>query len=209
MAQRRHQAERAFEKLLRARRIPYVAVNEARKSLLPTAPVDHTGDDRAGDEPRTALKNFDFIVYGQASNLLIEVKGRSVPATRAARTGSGTPRLESWVTLDDVDALGRWQALFGPGYEAVFVFVYACPTDQPPPDGLFAEVIELDGVWYAVRAVTLDEYRPRMKVRSPRWRTVHLARADFDRLSRPFAGHADPFTTSPLDHAPALEPLGV
>lgn len=200
MAQRRHHAERAFEKLLRAERIPYVAVNEARKSLLPCA---------GAESPAGAgLKNFDFIVYGRASNLLIEVKGRSIPATRRATTGDGAPRLESWVTLDDVEALTRWQALFGPGYEAVFVFVYRCPG--PPPDGLFGEVVELDGQWYAVRAIALDDYRPRMKVRSPRWRTVHLARDEFERLSRPFAGSADPFAarTGALDQTPALELLG-
>lgn len=200
MAQRRHRAERAFEKLLRAGRIPYVAVNEARQALLP--PERSAG--AAGDA--SGLKNFDFVVYGRSTNLLVEVKGRSIPATRGAVAGTGRPRLESWVTLDDVAALSRWQSLFGPGYEAVFVFVYACPG--PPPDGLFGEVVELDGVWHAVRAVPLDDYRERMKVRSPRWRTVHLARDDFERLSRPFAGAADPFTTSPLDHAPALEPLG-
>jgi hypothetical protein len=222
MAQRRHHAERAFEKLLRAERIPYVAVNEARKALLPAGAVGSGGawaGAGAGSGAGVglgsgagsgAIKNFDFIAYGQASNLLVEVKGRSIPATRAARSGLGAPRLESWVTLDDVEALGRWQTLFGPGYEAVFVFVYACPDDQPPPDGLFAEVIEQDGRWYAVRAIALDDYRSRMKVRSPKWRTVHLGRDDFERLSRPFAGTADPFDarTGSLDQTPALELLG-
>lgn len=208
MAQRRHHAERAFEKLLRAERIPYVAVNEARKALLPRTGGNDPG---AGIATGTgAIKNFDFIVYGRASNLLVEVKGRSIPATRVARSGLAGPRLESWVTLDDVEALGRWQTLFGPGYEAVFVFVYACPDDQPPPDGLFAEVIEQDGRWYAVRAIALDDYRARMKVRSPKWRTVHLGRDDFEGLSRPFAGTADPFAarTGSLDQTPALELLG-
>lgn len=208
MAQRRHQAERVFEKLLRAERIPYVAVNEARKALLPAGPAFAPGD--APADP--SLKNFDFIVYGRSTNLLVEVKGRSIPAGRSAwslNTPARPPRLESWVTLDDVAALSRWQELFGPGYEAVFVFVYACPG--PPPDGLFGEVVELGGVWHAVRAIAVDDYRPRMKVRSPKWRTVALARADFDRLSRPFAGSADPMAprqTAPLDRTPALELLG-
>lgn len=219
MAQRRHQAERVFEKLLRAERIPYVAVNEARKALLPVADDHHaharpahTPDTTPGATPDPSLKNFDFIVYGRATNLLVEVKGRSIPAGKSARsldTPARPPRLESWVTLDDVAALSRWQELFGPGYEAVFVFVYACPG--PPPDGLFGEVVELDGVWHAVRAIALDDYRPRMKVRSPKWRTVNLARADFDRLSRPFAGTADPLgpaRSGDLDQTPALELLG-
>ncbi len=203
MAQRRHRAERAFEKLLRARRIPYVAVNEARKPLLPVAPIGspaqrlEPGDP---DAPATALKNFDFIVSDRRGSLLVEVKGRTIPATRSV-----SPRLDSWVTLEDVLCLSRWQSLFGPDHQAAFVFVYACPPDALPPDGLFSEIIELDRTWYAVRAVTLDDYRARMKVRSPKWRTVDLPRADFDRLSRPFA--ADPSGPNPVHHS-ALEPLG-
>ena len=193
MAQRRHHAERAFERLLRTRRIPYVAVNEARQALLPGGP----GPGDAG-----GLKNFDFIVYGRSENLLVEIKGRTIPAPACRGVGGRPPRprLESWVTLDDVDALGRWQTLFGPGYRAVFVFVYAWPGAEPPPDGLFAEVVGLDGAWHALRAVTLDDYRPRMRTRSPRWRTVQLPREDFDRLARPFLLGAP-------DDRPALEPL--
>ncbi len=171
MAQRRHHAERAFEKLLRARRIPYVAVNEARKPLLPDGLSDGT------------LKNFDFIVSGPSGNLLVEVKGRTMPA---ARSPGASPRLDCWVTLDDVHSMSRWQSLFGPDHGAAFVFVYACPPDALPPDGLFTEIVELDRTWYAVRAVTLTDYRAHMKVRSPRWRTVDLPRPAFDRLSRPF-----------------------
>lgn len=37
MAQRRHHYEQAFEAHLRAQRVPYVAVDEARKALLPEA----------------------------------------------------------------------------------------------------------------------------------------------------------------------------
>jgi hypothetical protein len=93
MAQRRHHYERAFEEYLRTRRIPYVAVDEARKALLPenaplrisvctTEPTDGTA---------TALKSFDFVIYGWdwsgratpgESNLLLDVKGRRVVAAR-------------------------------------------------------------------------------------------------------------------------------
>ena len=37
MAQRRFHYEQAFEHYLRANRIPYVAVDEAKKALMPTA----------------------------------------------------------------------------------------------------------------------------------------------------------------------------
>ncbi len=67
MAQRRHHYERAFEAYLRERRIPYVAVNEARKALLPHGArlrLDGAGD--AGPD----LKSFDFVVYGENTNML-------------------------------------------------------------------------------------------------------------------------------------------
>lgn len=187
MAQRRHHAERAFESLLRARRIPYVAVNEARKALAPgpIPTVDGT------------LKSFDFIVYGRSTNLLIEVKGRTIPPGTPNRPGT---RMDCWVTRQDLEALRAWQDLFGPGYEAVFVFMYACPG--VPPDGIFGEVLEHQGDWYTVRAISLDDYQPRARVRSDRWGTVDLPRADFERLSRPFSHEPG------LEASPALEIIG-
>ena len=199
MAQRRNHAERAFERLLRDQRIPYVAVNEARKSLLPPGARLSL---QSGSSDET-LKNFDFIVYGDSSNLLVEVKGRTIPPPKHPPPPGKRPRMECWVTQDDLDALRTWQRLFGPGYEPVLVFVYTC--EGPPPDGLFAEVIEHAGTWYAVRAITLDDYEPSMKIRSPRWQTVHLAQDDFERLSRPFAGPSS--AAAPLGLSPAFEPM--
>jgi hypothetical protein len=202
MAQRRHHYERAFESYLRQRRIPYVAVNEARKALLPPdARLRLHGAGEAGSD----LKSFDFVVYGDNTNLLIEIKGRKIPAR-----GSAGARLECWVTRDDVTSLGAWQRLFGPGYEGLFVFVYHC--ERQPPDALFQEVIERDGRWYALRAVALDDYAASMKTRSPRWGTVDLPREVFDRISRPFSG-PDPLpsrTGAPDAGAelPALAPIG-
>ncbi|MFI4897655.1 MAG: HYExAFE family protein [Phycisphaerales bacterium JB059] len=202
MAQRRHHYERAFESYLRQRRIPYVAVNEARKALLPPdARLRLHGAGEAGSD----LKSFDFVVYGDNTNLLIEIKGRKIPAR-----GNSSPRLENWVTRDDVASLGAWQRLFGPGYEGHFVFVYQC--ERQPPDALFQEVIEREGRWYALRAVALDEYAAGMKTRSPRWGTVDLPRAVFDRISRPFSADTPrpggPGAPVAGVEAPALAPIG-
>jgi len=197
MAQRRHHYERAFEDYLRTRRIPYVAVDEARKALLPAGAPLTVRD--AADAPPTALKSFDFVIYGKGVNLLVEIKGRKLarraarilpapdgagPARRAARP-PGRARLESWVTRDDVESLGRWEALFGPEFAAVFVFIYWC--DAQPPDALFQEVFERRGRWYALRAVRVTDYARHMKVRSLRWGTVDLATEAFERVSVPFA----------------------
>ena len=181
MAQRRFHYERAFEEFLRSRRIPYVAVDEAKKALLPEGAHLRCGD--AGEGGPSALKSFDFVIYGDSGNLLIDIKGRKVGTSR--RSGQLGGRLESWVTLDDIESLRRWQELFGPGFEPAFVFVYWC--DVQPPDALFQEVIEHRGVWYALRAVTLSAYREHMKVRSPRWGTVDIPQAMFERISQPFA----------------------
>ena len=51
--------EAAFEHYLRQRRVPYVAVDEAKKALFANA----------------SLKSFDFVVYSQQGpNLLVDVK---------------------------------------------------------------------------------------------------------------------------------------
>jgi hypothetical protein len=196
---RRHHYERAFEEYVRRERIPYVSVDEARKALLPEGAS--LGTIAPGADKQTTLKSFDYVIYGQSSNLLVDIKGRKV-------TGR---RLESWVTQDDVDSLTTWQALFGEGFEAAFVFVYWC--DEQPPDALFQEVFTFHGRWYALRAITLVRYKSAMKVRSPRWRTVHLPTAAFAELSQPFC-------SMPMDRGgpptgdgvgpdlPALQPLG-
>lgn len=170
--QRRHHYEQAFEEYLRSRRIPYVAVDEARKALVPGALR------LAGDADTVPLKSFDFVIYGERVNLLAEIKGRRIGEGRSSR-------LESWVTQDDVDALTTWEGLFESGFAAAFVFIYWC--EEQPPAPLFEELFEHKGRWYAVRVVPVAEYAGAMRPRSAKWRTVHLSTADFERMSRPLA----------------------
>ncbi len=195
MAQRRHHYERAFEAYLRARRIPYISVDEARKALLPDGSPLRATPILPPGAPSLSLKSFDFVIYAQpgqrgrpGANLLVEVKGRRAPALRSA--SSGALRLESWVTEDDVAGLARWQALFGVEFDAAFVFLYWC--DLQPPDALFDEVFEDRGRWYALRAIRLRDYAAHLRPRSARWRTVHLASEDFDRFSGPLWTSASP-----------------
>jgi hypothetical protein len=182
MAQRRHHYELAFEHYLRERRVPYLAVDEARKALLPGGAPPAAGG--------PALKSFDFVLYGAGANLLVEVKGRRI-APRPRRDGRPAPagRLESWVTEDDVGSLRTWERLFGEGFSAAFVFLYWC--DASPSRPLFEETFEFRGRWYAVRALTVEAYARAMRPRSPRWRTVHLSTADFDRLSTALCAPGD------------------
>jgi hypothetical protein len=182
MAQRRHHYEVAFEAFLRARKIPYISVDEAKRALMPRIPslsIESGGP---------ALKAFDFVVYGSSHNLLVEAKGRRIRPTK-----SGTARLESWVTLDDVRSLRAWQGLFGDAFTPCLLFLYWC--DEQPPDALFQELFEHKQRWYALRSITLSDYERHMRVRSPKWGTVDLHPQDFERLSEPFCA-----TTGSLDH---------
>jgi hypothetical protein len=207
MADRRHHYDRAFEAYLQARRFPYVSVDEARRAVLPPgAPFATVSQTSTGEPAQRTLKTFDFVIYGQHANLLIDVKGRQItrrnlaPSTitrgipsssRSARAPLGTttrppvrPRLENWITRDDLDSLLIWQQLFGEGFYPAIVFVYWC--NEQPPDALFQEVFDYQGRWYALRAVTIASYQQHMKVRSPRWRTIDLPPSAFDRISQPF-----------------------
>lgn len=213
MAQRRHHYEAAFEWFLRDQRIPYVAVDEAKKALLPLgASLRAEAADPESGGPDQSLKSFDFVVYGSGLNLLVEVKGRKFvsrsrksPQARAAGL-----RLESWVNSEDVRSMQAWQRLFGPEFRAAFIFLYWC--DDLPADGLFEEIVEHRGRWYALRAVMVDEYAESMRVRSPRWGTVHIDSATFRRISHPFRGSASLRDGGPAGGVglptPVLEPIG-
>lgn len=203
MAQRRHHYEHAFEAYLRERRVPYVAVDEARKALIPEGEALQVSvRDAGGEETKAALKSFDFVIYGQGTNLLVEVKGRKL-ARRALKSAS-RGRLESWVTAEDIESLTAWGRLFGPEFTSTFIFIYWC--DEQPPDALFEEVIEHRGRWYALRAISLADYRSAMKLRSQRWGTVDLPRAAYDRLSVPFTWPMSGKGDAPPS-APAFEPI--
>lgn len=192
MTQRRHHYEVAFEDYLRSRRIPYVAVDEAKKALLPGGANLAISQTQPG-----AVKSFDFVLYGESTNLLVEIKGRRIPRRKSIGTRTrvagdllfhrppSRSGLQNWVTRDDVDSLLTWERLFGSGFEAVFVFVYWC--DDQPPDTLFQEVFENRDKWYALRSVPVRDYARAMRVRSESWRTVHVPTGAFEQISRPFA----------------------
>jgi hypothetical protein len=159
--QRRFHYDQAFEHYLRSKQIPYVAVDEARKSL----------------RGQVKLKNFDFVVYGSGGrNLLVDVKGRK-------HSGRSRKQLDNWVTEDDVSDLLQWEQVFGEGFGSAFVFLYWC--DAQPPDALFHETFVLRERWYAVLAVMVADYVQHMRPRSARWQTVHVPAEAFGRISRP------------------------
>jgi hypothetical protein len=167
MAVSRFHYERAFEHYLRSKAIPYVAVDEARRAI---ASSGH-------DATSNGLKNFDYVVYSESGpNLLVDVKGRKC-------SGRPSGSFQNWVTADDVDSLIQWRGIFGQGFDAAFAFLFWC--DAAPPDALFHEVFEFGGKWYAVLAMTLDDYRSAMRPRSVKWETVDLPAAVFRDRAQP------------------------
>ena len=161
MAIRSNHYDAAFEEYLRQRRIPYVAVDESRRSLLEQA----------------SLKSMDFIVHSSTGeNLLVDVKGRRYP------TAGNGGRWENWVTADDVESLLRWEEVFGAGYRAVFVFAYDI---EPGHEEDFEEVFPFRDRQYSYFGVAACDYRAVMTTRSPRWETVCVARKPFAALRSP------------------------
>jgi hypothetical protein len=158
--------EAAFEAYLQEHRLCYVAVDETRRAML--------GESR--------IKSLDFIVHGTGdSRLLIDVKGRRYPSGKAGRLRRVW---ECWSTRDDIDGLGRWQDLFGPGWLGLLVFVYqVLPAVELPEDT--ADLWTWRGRRYLLRAIPIDDYRRHLRIRSPRWGTVGLPRAAFRELVRP------------------------
>ncbi len=159
--------EAAFEGYLKANGLCFVGVDESRRAML-------------GDTP---VKNLDFVVLGEkGAKLLVDVKGRQFPGGKPDQ-----PKYtwESWSTQEDITGLTQWTSLFGPGYTALFVFMYrlgpGVAIDPSTPDlWRFREET------YLLRGVALDEYQANMKIRSPKWGTVYLPSAVFQRIVRPF-----------------------
>jgi len=170
MSHRQIPYESAFEDYLRSRGVPYVGVDQTRKAIFAGA----------------RLKSFDFIVYfpGQR-HWIVDVKGRMFPYVnnRGARC-----YWENWVSRDDIESLGEWQAVFGDEFEARFVFAYFLggPPDRWPvwrPHGFRSE-------HYLFLSVRLADYREHCRPRSASWDTVAVPRAVFRRIIGPIEGPA-------------------
>jgi hypothetical protein len=165
--------EAAFEAYLQELGLCYVAVDETRRSLLGATP----------------LKSLDFILYGpDGARLVVDVKGRRFPGGRREH-----PRRvwECWSTRADVDGLQRWAQLSGPDYRGLLVFSYHLQAGVELP-------ADTEGLWswrgrrYLLRGVASADYQRCMRVRSPRWDTVDLPRADFRRLVKPLSYFTHP-----------------
>jgi hypothetical protein len=150
--------ERAFANWLIDNHIQYIAVDEHKKTAF----------------GHSKIKSFDFLLNLRNGQIIIaEVKGRKFKGTSFAMLSG----FECWVTADDIDGLSKWEQVFGPGHQAVFVFAYRIENIDVDFDG--RDVYDFGASRYVFFAVKLDDYRAFMKRRSPKWRTVTLSADKF------------------------------
>lgn len=163
MANRDNHYEAAFEACIRARRLPYIAVDEARRSLVADG----------------SLKSLDFIVSpaGQLS-YLIDVKGRRFPSGDEHRC-----YWKNWSTRDDLRSLAAWQQHFGDGFCPMLVFAYHIVGPRSPLPR--EEVFEFRGEPYGFLGVRLADYMPHARPLSDSWDTVAMPTGLFRRAARP------------------------
>jgi hypothetical protein len=163
MAKRDNHYELAFEEYLRARKYPYVAVNEKRRSLIGGA----------------SLKSLDFIVSPvMGGSWLVDIKGRHFPAGK-----TGKQYYKNWSTRDDLRSLWRWERLFGSRFAGLFVFAYQVVGDRGPlPRDMLFEFRES---LYGFIGIRVTDYARSSKLLSASWDTVTVPGATFRELAAP------------------------
>ena len=162
MANRDNHYEAAFEQYLRQRQVPYVAVDEAKRSLLADS----------------SIKSLDFIVSTAAGgSWLVDVKGRRFPS------GEQKQYWKNWSTRDDLRSLLLWQSLFGQRFVGLFVFAYNVIGDRAP---LPAErLFEFRGGLYGFIGIRLEHYALHARPISPAWDTVAMPTVQFREMAAP------------------------
>lgn len=182
MANRTNHYDAAFEEYLRHHRVPYVAVDETRRSLF--------------DE--TSLKSPDYIVSPSGGdNWLVDVKGRRFPSGGEQQSH----HWENWATHDDVESMLRWQEVFGAGFRAMLVFAYHIL------DARWQWQFECRSRWeyreerYAFYGVWVEDYEARMTRRSRGWDTVSLRKRDYEEVRFPLGQFIANTAASPVPAA--------
>ena len=172
MAKRDNHYEAAFEAWLRERRVPYVAVDEARRSRFPGG----------------SIKCLDFIVSPTSGfSWLVDVKGRRFPS------GQQKQYWKNWSTRDDLVSLARWQRWFGERFGGLFVFAYNVVGNRSPLPG--ERLFEFRGGLYAFVGIRLQEYAMHARTISRRWDTLAMSTSHFRQLAAP----ADEFFEIEID----------
>ena len=169
MANRENHYEAAFEEYLRSRGVPYIAVDEAKRSVLSDGET---------------IKSLDFIVSSPGPvSWLVDVKGRKFPSGDIQKQ-----YWKNWSTRDDLVSLARWERLFGQTFCGLFVFAYNILGNRAPLpyEQLFKFRHPRTGTrLYAFVAVRLTDYAGHARPISAKWDTLAMPAADFRRLAHP------------------------
>jgi hypothetical protein len=164
VANRDNHYEAAFEEYLRSRGVAYVAVDEAKRSVLSDG---------------ASIKSLDFIVSSPGRiSWLVDVKGRKFPSGDIQKQ-----YWKNWSTRDDLVSLAQWQRLFGQGFCGLFVFAYNILGDRAPLP--YEQLFKFRNKLYAFVAVRLTDYAGYARPISAKWDTLAMPAADFRRLARP------------------------
>lgn len=159
--------ERAFQCFLTENKLSYVSIDQSKCPEYQNGPV----------------KNFDFLVRPDTDTpILVELKGRTFKGTSLA----GLKGLDAWVTFEDVRSLSLWLDQYRrekPAARAVFVFAFRFANIDIETDGW--EVYDYAGRRFLFLGMPVDRYLEYMKIRSPKWQTVHLASQDFGTMAMP------------------------
>ena len=162
MANRDNHYEAAFEAYLRSRQIPYIAVDEGRRSLLADA----------------SIKSLDFIVSTvKGHTWLVDVKGRRFPS------GMQKQYWKNWSTRDDLVSMAQWERIFGERFQALFVFAYSVLGDRSPLAR--EQLFKFRETLYAFVGIRLQPYAFYARQISPRWDTVAVPVERFRELAEP------------------------
>ena len=152
MANRDNHYEAAFEEYLRSRGVPYVAVDEAKRSVLSDG---------------GSIKSLDFIVSTPGPiTWLVDVKGRRFPSGDIQKQ-----YWKNWSTRDDLQSLAQWERLFGETFCGLFVFAYDILGRRAPLPA--EQLFEFRGQLYGFVAVRLSDYAAspiRSRPVGTRWR---------------------------------------
>jgi hypothetical protein len=164
MANRDNHYEAAFEAYLRSRGVPYVAVDEAKRSVLSNG---------------ASIKSLDFIVSTPGpTTWLVDVKGRRFPSGDIQKQ-----YWKNWSTRDDLVSLAQWERLFGHGFCGLLVFSYDILGDRAPLS--YERLFEFRDNLYGFVAVRLADYAGYARPISAKWDTLAMPAADFRRLAQP------------------------
>jgi len=170
--------ERAFEEWLRRGRIPYVPVDQVRRST-----------DREGP-----IKSFDFLVHAGDRHYIVDVKGKCFPQVSRGRE----VYWENWIHFSDLEGLLAWEGHFGVGYTGLLVYCYwlQVPAGEggsgvPAP----ARTITTGARDYLITAIPAQLFAENCRRRSTRWQAVHVPVREFTSLVKPIE-HFIPAVTS-------------